>query len=238
MIQLKLAKFEGPLSLLLELIEQNQLQITEVSLAQITDQYLNLVNSENLPPSQLADFLIVASRLLLIKSKVLLPFLSLTEEEEAEVKELEWALKEYQRYKEQTKKIKSLFQARRVIFTRPLWQGREAGFFPPPRLTLEQLEVTFRTLLNSLENFLSPKQTGYLEKTLSLEEKIQEILAKVEKQTILSFNSLIAGTQSRKIDLIISFLALLFLFRQRLIFLEQESQFQEIKIRKRDDEVN
>ncbi|MEW5805407.1 MAG: ScpA family protein [Patescibacteria group bacterium] len=231
MIQLKLDKFEGPLSLLLELIEQNQLDITQVSLAQVTDQYLNLVESENLPLFQLADFLVVASRLLLIKSKVLLPFLDLTEEEEQEAKELELALKEYQRYKEQTKKINQLFQAKNLILSRQLWQGRQAGFSPPQELNLNELEAAFISLLNSLEKFILPKQTGYLEKAISVEEKIQQILKKVENQAVLSFNSLVSG-QPKKIDLIINFLALLFLFRQKIVFLEQKTRFKEIKISK------
>ena len=74
MYRFKLEKFEGPLDLLLQLIEKQELNITDVSLAAVTEQYLNyLAERQDLPPEELADFLVVAAKLLLLKSRILLP---------------------------------------------------------------------------------------------------------------------------------------------------------------------
>ncbi len=227
---IKLEKFEGPLDLLLELIEQQKLDVCEVALAQVTDQYLEVVNHQELTPSDLADFLVVASRLLLIKSKVLLPMLNLTAEEEEEIKDLETALEEYRRYKNQAKVIREIIAQNRRIATRTLWQGRAAVFLPPKDLTLEPLTAAFRKLSASLEKFLLPQKSGYLEKVASIEERIKEIIKKIEERTVVTFNKL-AGS-GKKIDLIINFLAVLFLFREKTIMLSQTKDFGEIKITK------
>jgi segregation and condensation protein A len=217
--------------LLLELIEQNQLDITEISLAKVTDQYLEIVSSKEFPPAQLADFLLIASRLILIKSKILLPFLILTEEEEQEAKELQFALEEYRRYKNQTKIIQRLFWSRNLILSRQLWQGREAVFMPPRKLSFKKIFQTFISLTASLEKFILPEETGYLEKTASVEQRIREIIKKVENQAVLSFNNLVANS-AKKIDIIINFLAVLFLFHEKVISLEQEVHFEEIRIKR------
>jgi segregation and condensation protein A len=72
-IQFKIEKFEGPLDLLLQMVEQEHLAITEVSLAKVTDQYIEYLEHTSIPTDELADFLVVAARLLLLKSRVLLP---------------------------------------------------------------------------------------------------------------------------------------------------------------------
>lgn len=227
---IKLEKFEGPLDLLLELIEQQKLDVCEVALAQVTDQYLEVISHQELTPGDLADFLVVASRLLLLKSRVLLPMLNLTAEEEEEIQDLETALQEYRRYKNQSKIVKETLAENRRIVTRTFWQGRAAIFLPPKDLTLASLASVFRKLGASLEKFLLPQESSYLEKAASIEERIKEIIKKVEERTVMTFNKL-AGS-NRKIDMIINFLAVLFLFREKAIFLSQAKNFGEIKITK------
>ncbi|HCI05229.1 MAG: Segregation and condensation protein A [Parcubacteria group bacterium GW2011_GWC1_45_9] len=230
-MKIKIEKFEGPLDLLLELIEQQKLDICEVALAEVTDQYLEIISQQEFSPNELADFLVVASRLLLIKSKTLLPMLDLTEEEEAEIKDLENAMQEYRRYKNQAKIVKEILANKSRIFTRELWQGREPVFSPPKRLDLESLVEAFKKLSLSLEKFLLPKVSGYLERVVSVEERIKEIILKIESRAVLSFNTL-AGGSMKKIDVIINFLAVLFLFREKNIMLSQAKDFGEIKIMK------
>lgn len=101
----QLEQFEGPLDLLLGLIEKEKLDITQVSLAEIADQFLAYIdNNENINLEQLSAFLSVATRLILIKSRALLPILTFTEEEEESIQDLEEHLRLYQIFREQAKK--------------------------------------------------------------------------------------------------------------------------------------
>src|SRR3989344_1126361 len=98
---IKTEAFQGPLDLLLQLIEKRKLHINDISLAHITDDYLaHIAGLETFPLKEAAHFILVASTLVLIKSRSLLPSLSLTDEEEGDIKDLERRLKEYKRIKE------------------------------------------------------------------------------------------------------------------------------------------
>src|SRR5664280_991792 len=98
--QIKTEQFEGPMDLLLQMTEEQKLDITRVSLAKTAYQYLQYIaNTQNITLEHLADFLSVASRLILIKSKALLPMLEFTEEEEEEIKDLEYQLAQYKKFK-------------------------------------------------------------------------------------------------------------------------------------------
>ena len=113
----QLEKFEGPLDILLNLIEKEKLSITEVSLAQIADQFLAYIDgNENINLEQLSGFLSVATRLILIKSRALLPILTFTEEEEESIQDLEEHLRLYQLFRDQAKKLESALAA---FFIRP-----------------------------------------------------------------------------------------------------------------------
>ena len=173
MLDLHLEKFQGPLELLLQLIEQNQLSITDVALAQVTDQYIGAVKEmQSHSMTDLADFMLVASRLLLIKSKALLPSLELTLEEEEEVKALKHALEEYQRYKEKAKYVKERARMNIGIVTRELWQGRPSVFYPPEQLNVQDVEQLFQNALQAWEKFIQPKEEHVMERAISIEQKI------------------------------------------------------------------
>ena len=101
MYQVSTQQFTGPLDLLLQLVEKKNLAITELSLAQVTQEYVAFLNEqEEINPEDLADFLVIASTLLLIKSRSLLPSLVLAPEEETEIMDLETRLKIYKLYKD------------------------------------------------------------------------------------------------------------------------------------------
>ncbi len=100
MYELKIEQFSGPLEKLLELIEERRMEITELSLAEITADFLQyLKNIETVEPRFLADFVAIAAQLLLIKSKALLPGIKLTSEEEEKIKDLEGRLLFYKNFK-------------------------------------------------------------------------------------------------------------------------------------------
>ena len=110
MYKIKLEQFEGPLDLLLQLIEKEDLNINQISLARIADEYINYVNSrKNIPLDELSDFLLVASKLLYIKSKSLLPYLEWNEAEDEAI-ELEEQLKLYREFLDASQKVESLIK--------------------------------------------------------------------------------------------------------------------------------
>ncbi len=235
-ITIKLEKFEGPLALLLELIEAKKLEISEISLADVTDQYLAYIKKAELIPSEnLADFLVVASRLLLIKSRSLLPSFLLSKEEEAEVRELEHALKEYQRYKEASKTIKSLVLSERIIVSRSLWQGREGSFSPPKNISSLLLEKALTGVVLNLQRFLQPFDKAVMKRVETIESKIKEILGRVEGKAASTLKDL--ARPEEKLDLILAFLAVLFLFKEKVVHISQDNPFGEILIetRKKND---
>jgi segregation and condensation protein A len=232
MAHVKLAQFEGPLELLLELITAKKMEISQIALAEVTDQYLNTIaDIETVAPGELADFLVVASTLLLIKSRTLLPAFAVSEEEEHAMLSLEDRLREYQRYRGAGKVLKSLFERNAQVFTRTLWQGFPGGFFLPQNPpTANDLAARLRRLKEELEAFFAPRETKVIARIMSIEEKIKEILGRIEKEASMTFTDL-SGERS-KAELILAFLALLFLFRQKTIMLSQEAKFGPIVVQK------
>ncbi|MFA6042778.1 MAG: ScpA family protein [Patescibacteria group bacterium] len=229
-------KFEGPLDLLLQLIETEELDITQVALAQVTEQYLRtLEGATNVGPEELADFLVVAAKLLLIKSRVLLPQLQVGDETEAT--DLERQLKMYKAYLDASRAVAKIIHKRRFTFGR----GKpavmiEQKFSPPPSLTSAALHVTFLTVLQELEPIISlPK--AVIERTVSIAEKIEHIRVLILDQALVSFKQIVQQAGS-KTDVIVSFLALLELVKQRGIMVKQTALFDDIAIQRLDPPTN
>ncbi len=233
MLEIKQEKFEGPLGLLLQLIEKEELDITQISLAKIADQYIEYVNdADNIDPDDLADFLVVAARLLLIKSKALLPYLY--PEEEEEIEELEKQLKMYKEFLEASKKIEALLGKKKFMFAREF--NRKAVlaninlFSPPKNLAGADLKMVFADLLGRLKP-AEKLEEEKLERKISIEEKISSIQDLLIKKIRFSFNKMLTEARS-KTEAIVSFLAMLELIKQRNIFVVQEELFGEIEINK------
>jgi segregation and condensation protein A len=224
-------KFEGPLELLLEFIEKEKLSISEISLAKVADEYIQHVkNLDKIDPEELAEFLVVAAQLMLIKSRSLLPQLKLTEEEEGSIEELEKRLKEYQRIRQLAAELKKLEAARRHIVSREAYWGLKPVFYPSKKITAEVLSEAFAAVLSSI-----PKITKLAEEKLrhiiSLEEKISHIKSVLQGALERTFFEVIKGTKE-KAEIIVSFLAILELSRQKFLELKQEKVFGDITIRR------
>jgi segregation and condensation protein A len=229
--EIKLEKFTGPLDLLLQLIEQEELDITEVSLAQVTDQYLEyLKQMEELNPEEVADFLVVAAKLLLIKSRLLLPSLDLGGEEEAQ--ELERQLRLYQRFVAVSKAIDKLWRRHHVAWLRPkpLVVKSEQPAGPPANLSSLALRQAMDKVIAALEPIIKLPQVTLL-RAISITEKIQSIKALILKKAHLNWQSFIKDAKD-KTDVIVSFLALLELVKQRQLIAEQSALFQDINLTK------
>lgn len=239
MINFKLEKFEGPLSLLLKLIEGEELDITQISLAKIADQYIDYIrNSPNITPDNMADFLVVATRLLLIKSRALLPYLY--PEEEQEIQELEDQLKMYKEYVEAMKKINLMIGKKKFMFAREFNRKvilAEANLFSPPKnIKKEDIAMIFADLLGRLQ---PPEklEERRIEDAIKIEDKILHIQRMLVDRIKLSFNQVMAGAKS-KTEIIVSFLAMLELMRQKEIDLAQDELFSEIFISKFENTPN
>lgn len=229
--EVKQEKFEGPLDLLLDLIEKEKLSISEVSLGKVTDEYLKEIRSiDKINPEELAEFLVVAAQLMLIKSRSLLPTLELSPEEEESIEELEKRLEEYRHIRELVKELKTLELKGMHIYTREVYGGVESVFYPPKKISEKYLFTSFSTFIKSLPK-LEKLTEERLKKIISLEEKIKHIRSFLHGAVERVFSDIIKGTKG-KTEIIVSFLALLELARQQFVDLRQEKTFGEIIIKK------
>jgi len=250
MLNIKIEKFEGPLGILLQLIEREEFDITEVSLAKIADQYIDYIkNPSHVNPEEIADFLVVAAKLLLIKSKALLPYIY--PEEENEIEELEQQLKMYKEFLEIAKQIEAVISKKKFMFAREfnrqtllatanLAAGIKAGpglkhgvgiFSPPKKLKAMLLNKAFNELLNQIRPAAKSLEEKKIEHKVNIEDKILSIQQMLINRIKVSFNKILNNTKS-KVEIIVSFLAILELIKQRDIMVSQEGLFNEILISK------
>jgi len=228
MYQLNLEQFSGPIEKLLELIEEKKLEITELSLAEVTADFLNYLKQiEKIEPRFLADFVVIASQLLLIKSKALLPGLSLTTEEEGSIKDLESRLRFYQEFKPAINYLKKLSEQNNVSISRPLFFGRPAIFYPAENIKIEEL---YKAIDEIFETFKELSESQIIKSSLiSLEEKIEEIMKRLGVES-LKFEEL--TKEKPRSEIVVLFLALLHLLASQLVKVEQKKRFESIMIRK------
>lgn len=232
MFKTKIETFEGPLDLLLELIEAEKLDITQVSLARVAEQFIaTLQQVEQRNPEELADFLVVAAKLILIKSRALLPYLELAGEEDG--RDLEHQLKMYKVYFDAAKVLRRKLRQHRVLYPRQHVPPVPV-FMPPPGLQAADLQSVFAIVLQRLEPVIRlPREM--IVRTLNLQEKIRSIRERVLAETTINFSRLINESES-KVDIIVTFLALLELVKQRVIGVVQGGIFEEIAIIRTDNE--
>lgn len=231
--QIKVEQFEGPMDLLLQMTEDQKLDITRVSLAKIADQYLEYISSaQNITLEHLADFLSIASKLILIKSKALLPLLEFTEEEEAEIMDLEHQLAEYKKFKEAAKNIAILYNCPKQSFSREGFSGRSVVFFPPENITVDDLKKTFLKILGEIP-ILEKLEEEMVREVLTLEEKIVHLQNTLKEKVQTSFSEIVSSAKD-KVEIIVSFLAMLELIKQKLIHVEQGELFSEIKLKHKE----
>lgn len=226
----KLEKFEGPLDLLLELIEKEKLDISEISLSRVADQFLEHMNLfQEKEPGQLADFLVIAAKLILIKSRALLPFLELSAEEEGEIHDLKERLFAYQKIKEGAHAIAQLEHKRHIAYHRASGLRDIAVFLPPDSVTVQTLYEQMARLTK--ENEPAPElEEKKISVIISFEEKLTEIRTRLQSGAREYFHTL--TDPASKQHMIITFLAVLELVRQNVAGVEQTDLFGEIIIAK------
>lgn len=216
--------------MLFELIEKRKLSINQISLAEVSDQYLaHIKNIEKFPLEDVASFIATAATLMLIKSRSLLPSLQLDSEEETEIINLEEQLKIYEKYRYLAKQLEKIF-GREVIFARePFAQAMEI-FIEPKGLTLVKIAAALRETLDNLPRKEILPQ-ALVTKTISLEEKIKELTSRLQEKVNLCFSDMMqAGCD--KLELIVDFLAILELIKRGFAAAAQNRNFGEIQINK------
>ncbi|MCX6792798.1 MAG: segregation/condensation protein A [Candidatus Falkowbacteria bacterium] len=233
MLDFKLEQFEGPLALLVKLIDKAELDITQLSLATVADQYIAYLRTmTDLDPEEMADFLVVASRLLLIKSKALLPYL-LPEEEQA-IDEFEHQLRMYKEFLEASKGIEKMVAGKKFMFVREF--NRKAMianlqiFAPPSNLDGAIMFSIMSEVLKRVEEVIvEPLEEATLVAKINIEDKIKFIESTIFGKIRSRFSELISKATS-KVEVIVSFLAMLELMKQRSISADQSELFAEIDI--------
>jgi len=218
--------FKGPIYKLLELIEAKQYEITEINLAEITGDFLEYLNIvENKEPRLLADFIAVATKLVLIKSKSLIPDLHLTPEEEEGIKELENRLKLYKTLKIAEDHLASLWAMQRISF------ARDPSLPSPCPVFVPSAEITISSMLTAISAMQSPivaLKTQYEKyEVVNFEVYVTELISRIN-QSVSNFD-VIAKNRNKK-DIIMLFLALLHLLKDNKISIDQSSSFASIAI--------
>ncbi|NIQ38045.1 MAG: segregation/condensation protein A [Proteobacteria bacterium] len=229
--KVKLDVFEGPLDLLLYLIRKNQIDVYDIPIAEITQQYLDMLDLMRTLNLEVAgEFLVMAATLTHIKSKMLLPSPPDDEGEEEEEdprKELVDRLLEYERYKEAALSLDGKDVLERDVFTR---------IVTPEEGEEEELELSLFELIEALQQILKKSSPELVHEItlerITIEEKITEILDRLANSGgEMEFTSLFEG-QALKEIIILTFLAVLELVKMRMIRVFQRKAFRQIKIRR------
>ncbi len=243
--QIRQGTFEGPLELLLSLIEQRKLFVNEISLAEVTNDYISYIKSLSDVPTDkhIADvsyFILIAATLILIKSKSLLPNLSLTDDETEKIVDLEARLKLFKVIKEASIEIgnnfgiKIIFMPNERIWSEPL-------FSPDALITQDSMFVSISEVLTHI-----PKRTEKLpeieiKKIINIDEIINNLTERIQGAINLSFKKFTESSgaenqEEAKVHVIISFLAMLELVREGIIDVIQNSSFGDIEINRQLNE--
>ena len=225
----KAGEWEGPLEVLLDLIEKKKLHISAISLAAITDDYITYLNAHpGMPPATVAQFVLIASTLMLIKSVSLLPELKLTEEETANIDDLERRLRLYAAMRERAKILEEQWNKKRLFFPRRE-RSFTAVFAPTTELSLANLSAVLRELLANLPK-VEKLPEKIVQKIISLEEVIEGLAKRVQNAISFKWSQLSTEHRGEKTSLIVSFLGLLELMKRGMVEIKQTDHFADMEV--------
>lgn len=245
-ISVKLEVFEGPLDLLLHLIEKNKVDIYDIPIVEITEQYLDYIRSmEQEDMNVMSEFLVMAATLVNIKCKMLLPKEVNEEGEEEDPRaELVQKLIEYKMYKYMSYELKDRqIEAQKSVYKAPSIPDEILNYREPVNyeelvgdMTLQKLNEIFREMVKRQEDRIDPIRSkfGNVEKDeVQLEEKQNYILQYLNEHESCSFRELLEKQHS-KMEIIVSFLVVLELIKVGQIHITQDRLFDDILIQKTD----
>ncbi|WP_202076854.1 segregation and condensation protein A [Caldalkalibacillus salinus] len=237
-MNIKVHTFEGPLDLLLHLIDQAEVDIYDISVAEITDQYMAYIHKmQQLELEIASEFLVMAAKLIAMKSRMLLPqqeeeWDPLMDEEMDEVdprEELIQRLIEYRKYKGVAEQLREKEVARSQVYTRPaesITQMEHQDENPVANVSLFDL-------LDAFESVLEDKAASTISKIdreeISIDERMSEIMTLIEYRTSVSFRQLFEAKWNKNY-LIVTFLSLLELMKKKMVICHQDALFSDIMI--------
>lgn len=240
-LKVKLQVFEGPLDLLLHLLEKNKVNIYDIPIVEITNQYLEYISEmERQDLNIMSEFLVMAATLIDIKSKMLLPKEEEAEEEEDPRAELIQKLLEYKMYKCMSYELRDRqVDAQKALFKLPTIPREILEYEEPVDLealmsdvTLSKLNKIFKSIMKKQVDRIDPVRSkfGNIEKEeVSLEDKMAYVEEYAREHTSFSFRALLEA-QSSKMEIIVTFLSILELMKVGKITISQEYIFDDIMI--------
>ena len=241
-MNVKLQVFEGPLDLLLHLLDKNKVNIYDIPIVEITNQYMEYIaEMKRQDLNILSEFLVMAATLIDIKSRMLLPATNEEDEEEEDPRnELVQQLLEYKMYKCMAYELKDLqMDAARVMYKEPTIPDEVLAYEEPINMeelisdvTLAKLNEIFKSIMKKQVDRIDPVRSkfGKIQKEeVSLEEKMEFLENYAMQNKHFSFRNLLES-QCSKVEIIVTFLAILELMKMGKIFISQENLFDDIKI--------
>ena len=241
-IQIRIENFEGPLDLLCHLIDKNKMDIYDINLNEITDQYIDYINHmerEKLAVS--SEFLIMASTLLLIKSKGLLPNSDVDGEEELTEEELIRRIIEYKKYKEITSKLKEMYD----IYSDRVFRIEEKIELPKQNLEKNyEKEIIVDLYRDAIERFENKKNINAqnieriaIKDAYTVGSKVKEMFRELIRKPKFVFNKMYTLSKCNKTEVVTAFTGLLEMSRRNKVITEQNELFGDITVERKKKQI-
>ena len=233
---IKLDNFEGPLDLLCHLVDKNKMDINQIKISEITDQYIDYINKmQELNLDVTSEFILMASTLLFIKSKSLLPK-QVEDEAELTEEELVHRIIEYKKYKEISKKLKEFYQ----VYSKRFYKVPDKIELPARKLeqnySKDLIEQSYKNLLEKNKSKIN-KNAINIEKiaiteTVTVTSKVKDIFKELIKQPRFIFSKLCTAKKYTRLETVTAFSGILELTRRNKIRAQQEKNFADIIVEK------
>lgn len=230
-LEIFLEAFEGPLDLLLYLIKRQNIDILEINVADITEQYMSFVDIMEASQFELAgEYMVMAATLAEIKSRILLPRHTEEEPDEADPRlQLIRRLQEYERYKKAAEEIDEMPRMDRELYPASADLPEIERVIPDPHVDLQAVLVALASVMRRVEMF---EHHHIQRETLSTREKMSEILARISAQKFVPLVSLLVRDEGR-LGVVVTFLALMELMKDSMVEIVQSESFGPIHIKAR-----
>ncbi len=239
--KIRLEMFEGPLDLLLYLVKKDHLNIYDIPIAKVTQQYLEYINLMQLLDLNIAgEFLVMAATLMQIKSKMLLPAEESVEEEQEDPRaELVKRLLEYEKFKQIAEQLREKEITQQEVFKRPKTENLTPDIKDPGKKEV-YFEASIFDLISAFSRALKdiPKEVFYevIKDQFTVEQKVHEILHRLLVEPEVKLSALFSMVKS-KMEIVVVFLAVLELAKMKEIIARQDAAFEEIIISRNKENI-
>jgi len=227
---IKTPAYEGPLDLLVSLIEKREIFISDISISQVTDDYIEYINNlEEKNIDNMSDFILIASTLVLIKSKSLLPTLSLSLEEEEDVADLETRIDIYKIIRECAEEVRNLIE-KGASYERGEISKKDIVFAPSGDINIENIFASIKDTVNKIPVEEKKLPEVSVKKVASLKDTIESLRKRIQQNIQTNFKEFSGKDKNERVHVVIHFLALLELIKQEMVKAHQETDFGDILI--------